>query len=225
MTRNYQHVIWDWNGTLLNDAWLCVDVMNQMLYKYHKPALSLARYHEIFDFPVQDYYLRLGFNFDETPFEEIGMEFMAGYFERWRRCQLQIHARDILQNNAQAGVTQSVLSAMSIDLLREHAAYFQIDAFFGTLSGLNHHYATGKLDLAHEFMQQSGLDPRKVVIIGDTTHDFQVSQALGTDCILFSGGHHPRYKLEQCGVPIVDDYQELPPFLQSSNFDKLISLP
>ena len=28
---NYRHVIWDWNGTLLDDAWLCVEVLNGLL--------------------------------------------------------------------------------------------------------------------------------------------------------------------------------------------------
>ena len=38
----YAHVIWDWNGTLLDDAWLCVDVMNGVLRAHDLPK-SLTR--------------------------------------------------------------------------------------------------------------------------------------------------------------------------------------
>ena len=31
MTAHYKHAIWDWNGTLLNDTWLCVEVLNGLL--------------------------------------------------------------------------------------------------------------------------------------------------------------------------------------------------
>ena len=56
--RGFDHVIWDWNGTLLDDAWLCVDVMNGMLCRRALPVLTPAKYEESFDFPVLDFYRR-----------------------------------------------------------------------------------------------------------------------------------------------------------------------
>ena len=57
----YKHIIWDWNGTLLNDRWLCVEGINQALIKrglnpisedqYSKAALHCMR--------VNQYYLKL----------------------------------------------------------------------------------------------------------------------------------------------------------------------
>ena len=66
-----KHVIWDWNGTLLDDAWLCVDVMNGMLSKRGLPLITLEIYRNIFDFPVRDYYLKLGYDFDNESFEMV----------------------------------------------------------------------------------------------------------------------------------------------------------
>ena len=68
LTR-YSHILWDWNGTLLDDAWLCVDVMNSMLTERKLQPLTLQRYRDIFSFPVKDYYLLLGFDFEKEPFE------------------------------------------------------------------------------------------------------------------------------------------------------------
>ena len=68
---NYNHIIWDWNGTLLNDNWLCVDVINTLLKKRGMPLTTLNTYKEIFVFPVIEYYHKLGFEFTDESFEEV----------------------------------------------------------------------------------------------------------------------------------------------------------
>ena len=72
----YSFIVWDWNGTLLDDAWLCVDVMNRMLKERGMPLKTLEEYRDLFDFPVKDYYSKLGYDFNSDPFDEIGMEFI-----------------------------------------------------------------------------------------------------------------------------------------------------
>ena len=78
-STQYKHIIWDWNGTLLNDGWLFVDVMNSILTRRGMDTITLEKYREIFGFPVKDYYLKLGFNLKKEPFEKSGLEFIKGY--------------------------------------------------------------------------------------------------------------------------------------------------
>lgn len=67
-------VLWDWNGTLLDDVALCVDALNRLLRIYHYPQqYSLAQYREIFGFPIEDYYIRAGFDFSKTPTKSLPM--------------------------------------------------------------------------------------------------------------------------------------------------------
>ncbi|NCY21717.1 HAD family hydrolase, partial [bacterium] len=35
--KKYRHLIWDWNGTLLDDAWLCREIMNGQLRRRGLP--------------------------------------------------------------------------------------------------------------------------------------------------------------------------------------------
>ena len=53
---NYKHIIWDWNGTLINDAWLFVDVMNNILQKRDMHIITIKKYRDIFGFPIKNYY-------------------------------------------------------------------------------------------------------------------------------------------------------------------------
>ena len=46
----YRHVVWDWNGTLLDDVAVAVEVVNRVLGKFEAGPLSLAQYQEYFDY-------------------------------------------------------------------------------------------------------------------------------------------------------------------------------
>ncbi len=49
----YKHIIWDWNGTLLNDLTLCVDLLNVSLEKRKLPEMTEEKYRKKFLFPIK----------------------------------------------------------------------------------------------------------------------------------------------------------------------------
>lgn len=206
--RSYTHIFWDWNGTLLDDVRLCIEVMNSLVEKHHLPLLTLERYHQVFDFPVRDYYERLGLNFETAPFEIIGSEFMATYHQHWRQCGLHQQAEKCLKDFALQGISQVILSAADVTLLQECVGHYNLTSYFEAVLGLNHHYADGKLGIAREYMEKISVPPENILFIGDTRHDYDVARAIGVDCILFSGGHHPIEKLQRCGVPVIHSLGE-----------------
>ena len=59
----YQHIVWDWNGTLLDDLWLCIDSINSVLSSRNMKLVNKKSYRSIFTFPVIKYYEILGFDF------------------------------------------------------------------------------------------------------------------------------------------------------------------
>ena len=73
------HVLWDWNGTLLDDLDAAIDAMNGVLAANGLPLLDRARYRSVFGFPVQDYYGRLGFGPEHGTFEDWARAFLDAY--------------------------------------------------------------------------------------------------------------------------------------------------
>jgi phosphoglycolate phosphatase len=203
------HILWDWNGTLIDDAWLCVEIMDKLLQRYDKPGLTLERYQRIFDFPVRDYYQRLGFDFTITPFEQIGTEFMEEYYSRWRTCAMQKEVTSTLRRFSGRGVPQAILTAAPSSMVQEGVVHFGIASFFQTINGLDHHYADGKLAVARNWLEREKVPPQRVLLIGDTTHDFEVANDLGLSCALISSGHHHADRLQACGVPVLSSFDEL----------------
>jgi phosphoglycolate phosphatase len=191
----YRHIIWDWNGTLLDDLDLCVDVMNGSLRRRGLPLLDRARYHALFDFPVRDYYARLGFDLTRDTFEALSVEFITGYDARRFDCALQPGTREILTAAGRAGLTQSILSAYRGETLREIVTHFGFASHFIRLNGLSDIYAHSKTELGRAWIAELGLPPRDVLMVGDTLHDLDVAAAMGVDCVLVANGHHPEPRL------------------------------
>ena len=103
----YKHIIWDWNGTLLDDRWLCVEGINQALVKRDLPPISEGRYRKIFTFPVKEYYKKLGFDFDKEPFEVAGDEFVDYYGNKFHKTKLQKGSRTLLSEIQSKSISQS----------------------------------------------------------------------------------------------------------------------
>ncbi len=207
--KNYRHIIWDWNGTLLDDAWLCVDIMNHILRKRNLPELSRQHYAEIFDFPVRNYYVKLGFDAQLDPFEKLSVEFISQYLARKFECNLRENARATLTHFSECGISQSVLSAAEHNHLVEAISHYGIWDFFTDVSGIDNHDADGKLENARLMMRELSLEPDAVLLIGDTLHDFHVAQAIGVDCVLISGGHQSRERIATSGMPLIQHLNEL----------------
>ena len=72
----YKHAIWDWNGTLLNDTWLCVEVLNGLLARRGRAPITTNDYRENFGFPVIKFYEYLGLDADADTFEQVSREFI-----------------------------------------------------------------------------------------------------------------------------------------------------
>jgi phosphoglycolate phosphatase len=205
----FRHVVWDWNGTLFDDAWLCVEVMSAMLSSRGLPALPSERYQEVFGFPVRDYYRRVGFDFAREPFEEVGAEFIAGYRAREHACLLQPGAAEALGALAARGLSMSVLSASEERALEAQARRLGVRERFAQVLGRSDPWADGKLEMGRRLLLRLGGQAREVLLVGDTDHDHEVARELGLGCVLIPSGHQSARRLSALGVPVVASLEEL----------------
>lgn len=209
MINNYKHIIWDWNGTLWNDSWLCFELTNTMLADRNMPAMSQELYQSIMRFPIKDYYSDLGFDYVEESYEKLAKEFISIYESRRFECKLQAGVEEVLTTIRQRGLTQSVLSAYKHDTLVQAINYFDLTEYFDDIIGLDDIYAESKVQNGIKYIKSLGVDNSDVLFVGDTTHDFEVAEAMGVDCVLVESGHNSRLRLEQCNVPVFSSLGDL----------------
>jgi phosphoglycolate phosphatase len=198
----YRHIIWDWNGTLLDDLDLSIDVMNAILSRRRLPSLNRTRYHAVFDFPVRAYYEKLGFDPVADSFDRLSVEFISGYDRRRLECGLHHRGREILAAVRLAGLHQSILSAYRNQTLHEVVSHFGIASLFEHIAGLDNIHAHSKIALGRDLITKLEASPREILLVGDTLHDYEVARDLGVDCALVAAGHHPADRLVASGAPV-----------------------
>ena len=205
----YKHIIWDFNGTILDDAWLCVEVLCGLLKKRNMPPITLDEYQQLFDFPVIDYYRKIGFNFDKESFDIIADEYIAAYEAEMHNCKLRDGIIEMMDKIKSSHQSQSVLSAAHQDSLEKALTDLSLMPYFTHVAGLGDYYAHSKIDVGHKLMAQLELNSDQVLLIGDTTHDFQVATQIGADCVLIPGGHQTKQRLIACGAKICDSMADI----------------
>ena len=212
-------LVWDFNGTILDDAALGQKVVGIMLARRGLPPLGPRRYREIFDFPVEGYYRKAGFDLEGEPFSRLAEEYMALYLAGWQDCPLQKGALSALRLARKLGISQIILSATQQKMLENQVAQLHLDSYFDQLVGTGDIHARGKLEEGRAWMAQRGCHPGEILYIGDTLHDAQMARALGVACVLVPGGHQSPGRLRQAeGAVVLDRPGRLPAYLSSLFF-------
>jgi len=202
-------IIWDWNGTLLNDIDLCINSINSLLKDRNLPLTNTKAYKEIFSFPVQEYYKMLGFDFEKEDFSVPAHQYIDFYYAGFENCSLQKNAIEVLSYFRENGVRQFVLSAMEHKMLEKTLKLKGILHFFEGVAGLKDHYAVSKIEQGKQLINDFKIDRVKTRLIGDTIHDFEVATELGVKCILIADGHQTTERLMQTGGMVIGSLQEL----------------
>lgn len=209
MMKNYKHIIWDWNGTIIDDVDLCVELINWLLKERNLKTISKDEYKNIFTIPVKNYYAALGFDFERESFEIIGRKWIEEYERRKFECKAYPGILEVMEKIKNLGIGQSILSAYSQHTLEEMADHFGLTQYFSHIVGLDNIYAAGKLHLGQQLIKKLGNGKGETLMIGDTEHDFEVATEMGADCILLSSGHYDKKRLETLGVKVIDSISEL----------------
>ena len=180
-------VIWDWNGTLLDDVDISIEAMNRVLERYGLEKLGRERYREIFRFPVRDYYELAGFDFGKVDFEKPAMEFIEEYYSLVGAAKLSRGALEAVDRFSARGIRQIILSASERESLVKQVRRLGIEGRFSDILGIDNHFAASKTD---------------------TLHDLEVAAAAGCACVLVSCGHQIKAVLGNAAHNVARDISE-----------------
>ena len=184
----YTDLIWDFNGTLLNDVAACLNSANDLLCGHGLKRLeSVTDYRALFGFPIIDYSRRMGFDFEKDSYDELAVEWVALYRKYSVGAGLFASVKPTLEKVAQKGIRQWILSATERQMLESQVCALGIHSYFEDVLGLDNIHAHSKEALG---VQWRAAHPNaSVLFVGDTDHDAAVARAMGADCVLLSTGH------------------------------------
>ena len=212
---SYKYIAWDWNGTLIDDVQIGVDCMNIILEHHNYPQrLDVKRYREIFCFPVEEYYKSTGLDLEKHSFNELADLYIKSNDELIKNAKLVENAKKVLDELKKEGYSQLIISATEQGRLINQVQQYGIESYFDKVLGKSDYLATTKIDIAKNWLNDYNINPRDVLFVGDTLHDYEVAKSLDFDCVLISGGHQSEAILSKSGAEIFDDIKEIIDYLQ-----------
>lgn len=203
----------------MDDTDLCVEAINSILTKRGMPTITREVHRKLFDFPVEGYYRKLGFDLEALCFDALSREFISYYEAHRTRCPLHPGVRERLDSLRERGINQTILSAYEQSTLHTIIEHYALAPFFDIVRGHRNIRGESKIAAGAALIaeiQQTGQQIEDLVIIGDTAHDFEVAQAVGCACVLVSHGHHSPERLSACNAPVVHNLHELEAVLTQS---------
>lgn len=204
-----KHIIWDWNGTLLDDLDVSMEALNHVLESENLPlVLDKEEYRKYFQFPVIEYYKKVGFDFNKTPFSMLAKQYMDYYQPNSLFCSLHKHVEETLQQVKSKNISQYLLSASNLDFLHQQLAVYEIKKYFLDIKGLDNIHAYSKADLAKCFVEENGFNPDEVLFVGDSVHDSEVAKNANCHCVLIANGHEHKSKLLNTDAYVVDNMKQ-----------------
>ncbi len=203
------HVVWDWNGTLLDDFELTARVAGSTLAAMGVHGLTGDDVRTHFRRPFGDFYARLfGRPVSADEFAYIRRRYQLEYDAEVLALSLQPDALPALDHVA-ARASQSLLSMAHDDQLQELVDHHSIRHRFVRIEGSPTRDSDGnKARRLRDHLSAVGVDARRTAIIGDTVDDHDAAVALGARSVLVTTGTTSRSVLEATRAPVVDTLVE-----------------
>ena len=196
--RRPTYVLWDWNGTLLDDTQAALDTLTIMLKRRGAKPIALDFFRDHFAFPCRPFYDMIGMHVEDDEWDALAKEYHDVYAEQPKKLNRETIAA--LERVKAAGARQSIISALRQDLLDEVTAQMGVAQYMECIYGVDNLDGASKLDRALELMNRIapafGEQP-DVVLIGDALHDKEVADALKVRCVLCGQGSHASWRLRE----------------------------
>ena len=200
-----RHVVWDWNGTLVDDHVAVVAAINDALASLHLGSIDSDIFRTHYTRPVQRFYEQVaGRPIAPGEWQTLDEAYHHSYSARVERLELASDAREALTATEAAGLTQSLLSMWRHQDLVALVERLGIGPFFLRVDGLRVPGGGGKTEHLEAHLAALEVEASAALLVGDTLDDLAAARAVGARCVLYDGGSHHRSALEATGVPVVD---------------------
>lgn len=182
-------IIWDYNGTVLDDTCHALEAVNDLLSQYALPAIDRPYYLTNFGFPIEKFYRTIGFEVADIGIDKLSEQFVNLYRKKLPDSKTHTLTLQLLNKFKGLDYTQFILSASDQETLDQSVHQQELTPFFKGVYGLNDKRAHSKVALGQKLLSDHNLNPAQCLILGDTDHDFEVGQTIGCDTLLLPHGH------------------------------------
>ncbi len=212
----YKFIIWDWNGTLLNDIGASLASVNDMLALRGREPIEIDYYKECIGVPIIRFYEKV-FDMEKEDYNIIIKQYNEGYLRHLRDVGLTDGAIEALEFFAENGAKQVIVSSSNNEQLCMNAKKYGVSDYFDAILGAGDYFAGSKIERAKDYLTKNKASKEEILVIGDLQHDAEMADILGADCILLTSGHEHPERLKNSEKPLINDLSELVNMLEKAD--------
>jgi phosphoglycolate phosphatase-like HAD superfamily hydrolase len=192
-------LVFDWNGTILNDSERARLATNRVLGEMALPALSVERFRETFRLPMDNYFQSLGvLRIDiEEAVADWSRFLVGGHIE------LSAGVPELLIAAKSVGFPVAIVSAASEQVVRSDAMLLGIEESLSIIVGDSRVKSAALREISAKV-------DGPVLYCGDTEYDIIEAKVAGAIPVGFAGGYRPGEALREVDpLVVIDDFHEI----------------
>ncbi len=220
--RRYDLVVWDWDGTIMDSTPTIVHCIQQSCRDlgFKAPDDSLAS--SVIGLGIQDSLRRAVPWIEPVHFPQLTDRFRYHYLAKDHELHLFSGIRELLEDLRADGYLLGVATGKSRVGLDRSLGFHNLGHLFDETRTADESFSKPHPGMLLELSDATQVPVRRMLMIGDTTHDLEMASNAGVDAVAVTYGAHPPDTLKSAqSLAHVDDVQQLAQWLN----DNLIIKP
>lgn len=190
--KNQKLAMFDWNGTLLDDAKIAHGAVCKIFQRFNLTAPSFEKYREEITPDIVSFYYQNGIPTSCT-LADMNIIFKPIIEERWKEVELSQYANPLIRCCEEAGMPRVLITMENPTIIQRRLKQFKLqDKFQDVIARASDKAACMRTALATFGVQ----DHKEAFYLGDTASDIEASKEVGVVSIAYTGGYNSRKKLK-----------------------------
>jgi phosphoglycolate phosphatase len=215
--RRYDLIVWDWDGTIMDSTPTIVQCIQQSCRDlgFKEPDDSLAS--SVIGLGIHDSLRRAVPWIEPAHFPNLTERFRYHYLAKDHELHLFPGIRELLEDLRADGFLLGVATGKSRVGLDRSLSHHQLGHLFHETRTADESFSKPHPGMLLELSDVMQVPMRRMLMIGDTTHDLDMAANAGVDAVAVTYGAHPPSTLkESSSLAHVDDVAQLTTWLNQN---------
>lgn len=214
MPKQYELLIFDWDGTLMDSAGHIVDSLQKACRDIGIPVPDERACRQIIGLGLTQALQALLPDLPEGDYPRLVERYRHHYLGRDAEIPLFGGVQEGIRELHGAGFILAVATGKSLKGLERALEYSQLGPYFSATRCADQTHSKPHPAMVQEILEELMLEPGQALVIGDTSHDMLMAANAGVDRLGVSyGAHLPQDLYEHAPVAVLDNFAELKAWL------------
>ena len=195
ISRRFDLIVWDWDGTLANSTGMIVDAIVQAAQQVGLPALDPKVASNIIGLGLKESIHALFGDIPPDIAQKLAQQYTANYYAGEQAIPLFEGAKETIIELHRRGYKVAVATGKGrrgLNLALQHCG---LTSYFHATKTVDECFSKPHPQMLDELMDELVVRPERTLMIGDTSYDLQMAQNAGVPAVAVTFGAQSREKL------------------------------